>query len=216
MRPPKINDHKLLRLIDNQRMNQTEAAKELNVSRQAVSKRLQEIRGKTTKVIVAKKLEQVVDRKIDAMDQLIRINEYTNEILDLVMAWGRGDDEALQILASQIKNKKVRVGSEEIGVPEFKLKDPKEIALKACAEIRNQIKLQLEIFQTLYSLKEVEEFQKTVVEILGEVSPEMRAEFVRKLNAKPSVERLCDILDQRYCGGKHKKGRAIKGKNLAL
>jgi len=29
MRPPKINDHKLLRLIDNQGMNQTKAAKEL-------------------------------------------------------------------------------------------------------------------------------------------------------------------------------------------
>jgi len=107
MRPPKINDHKLLRLIDRQKMTQTKAAKELGVSRQAVSRRLQEIRGKTTRVIVAKKVEQVVDRKIDAMDQLIRINEYTNEILDLVMAWSRGDDEALQALESQIKNKRV-------------------------------------------------------------------------------------------------------------
>jgi len=187
MRPPKINDHKLLRLIDKQRMNQTEAAKELGVSRQAVSRRLQEIRGKTTKVIVAKKVEQVIDRKIDAMDQLIRINEYTNEILDLVMAWGRGDDEALQVLESQIKKKKVSVGNDKIGVPEFKLKDPREIALRACGEIRNQIKLQFEIFQALYSLREVEEFQKTVLEVLGEVSPEMRNEFVRRLNEKPSV-----------------------------
>ena len=88
MRPPKINDHKLLRLIDKQKMNQTKAAKELGVSRQAVSKRLQEIRGKTTKVIVAKKVEQIIDRKVDTMDQLIRINEYTNEILDLVNGLG--------------------------------------------------------------------------------------------------------------------------------
>ena len=187
MRPPKINDHKLLRLIDNQRMNQTEAAKELNVSRQAVSRRLQEIRGKTTRVIVAKKVEQVVDRKIDAMDQLIRINKYTNEILDLVMAWGRGDDEALQVLESQIKKKKVRVGNDTIEVQEFKLKDPREIALKACAEIRHQITLQLNIFRDLYSLREVEEFQKTIVEVLGEVSPEMRDQFVKKLMARPSV-----------------------------
>ena len=187
MRPPKINDHKLLRLIDNQGMNQTEAAKELGVTRQAVSRRLQEIRGKTTRVIVAKKVEKVVDRKIDAMDQLIRINKYTNEILDLVMAWGRGDDEALQVLESQIKKKKVRVGNEEIEVPEFKHKDPREIALRACAEIRSQIKLQLEIFQALYSLQEVEEFQKTIVEVLGQVSPEMRDQFVKKLMARPSV-----------------------------
>ncbi|MEA1949654.1 MAG: DUF134 domain-containing protein [Thermodesulfobacteriota bacterium] len=187
MRPPKINDHKLLRLIDKQKMNQTEAAKELGVSRQAVSRRLQEIRGKTTKVIVAKKVEQVIDRKIDAMDQLNRINEYTNEILDSVMAWGRGDDEALQALENQIKKKKGRVGNEKIKAKEFKLKDPRGIALKACSEIRNQIKLQFEIFQALYSLKEVEEFQKTVIEVLGEVSPEMRSEFVRRLKAKPSV-----------------------------
>jgi biotin operon repressor len=76
MRPLKINDHKLLRLIDKKKMPQTKAAKELGVSRQAVSRRLQEIRGKTTRVIVAKKVEQVVDRKIDAMDQLIRIYDF--------------------------------------------------------------------------------------------------------------------------------------------
>jgi transcriptional regulator with XRE-family HTH domain len=168
-------------------MTQTKAAKELGVSRQAVSKRLQEIRGKTTRVIVAKKVEQVIDRKIDAMDQLNRINDYTNEILDLVMAWGRGDDEALQVLESQIKKRKVRVGNEKIEVQEFKLKDPREIALRACGEIRNQIKLQFEIFQALYSLQEVEVFQKTVLEVLGEVSPEMRSTFVRKLNARRSI-----------------------------
>ena len=187
MRPPKINDHKLLRLIDRQKMTQTKAAKELGVSRQAVSQRLQEIRGRTTRVIAAKKVEQVIDRKIDAMDQLNRINEYTNEILDLVMAWGRSDDEAIQALEIQIKNKRVRVGNEEIEVPEFKLKDPREIALKACGEIRNQIKLQFEILQSLYSLQEVQVFQQTVLEVLGEVSPEMRNEFVRRLNEKPSL-----------------------------
>jgi len=187
MRPSKINDHKLLRLIDKHKMTQTKAATELGVTRQAVSRRLQQIRGKTTKVIAAKKVEQAIDRKIDAMDQLNRINEYINEILDLVMAWRRGDDEALQALESQIKNKWVRVGNEEIKVPEFKLKDPREIALRACGEIRNQIKLQFEIFQALYSLKEVEKFQKTVLEVLAEVGPEMRNEVVHKLNAKRSV-----------------------------
>jgi predicted transcriptional regulator len=186
MAKEKINDRKLLRMVD-QGKTQVEVGKFFGVSKQAVNKRLKVLRGKTTRVIVAKKVEQVIDRKIDAMDQLIRINEYTNEILDLVMAWGRGDDEALQALESQIKNKKVRVGNEEIEIPEFKLKDPREIALKACGEIRNQIKLQFEIFQALYSLREVEEFQQTVVEILGEVSPEMRNEFVRRLNGKRSV-----------------------------
>jgi hypothetical protein len=182
----KINDRSMLRMLD-QEKTPVDVAKFFGVSKQAVNKRLKELRGKTTKVIVAKKVEQVIDRQFDSMDQLNRINDYTNEILDLVMAWGRGDDEALQVLESQIKNKKIRVGNEEIEVPEFKLRDPREIALRACGEIRNQIKLQFEVFQALYSLREVEEFQQTVVEILGEVSPEMRDEFVRRLNAKRSI-----------------------------
>lgn len=69
MRNQKINDRKLLQLIDSG-MSQSEAAKEIGVSRQAVSKRLQELRGKTTKIVVSKKIEQVVGRKIDAMEQL--------------------------------------------------------------------------------------------------------------------------------------------------
>lgn len=66
----KINDRNLLRLVDKEGKSQTEAAKEIGVSRQAVSKRPQELLGKTTKVVVAKKVEQIVDRKIDAMVQL--------------------------------------------------------------------------------------------------------------------------------------------------
>jgi len=187
MRPPKINDRRMLRLIDTEKMSQSAAAKQLGVSRQAVSKRLQELRGKTTKIVVAKKLEKVVDDKIDALSQLTKINKDANEILELVMRWGRGDDEALQVLESQIKMKKVRVGKEEIDVQEFKLKDPRELALKACAEIRNQLKLQLEIFQALYSLQAAEEFQNTILKIIGEISPDVRSKIIHRLNAERSV-----------------------------
>ena len=182
----KINNRKLLRMVD-QGKPQVEAAEFFGVSKQAVNKRLKELRGKTTRVIVAKKVEQIIDRKIDTMDQLIRINEYANEILELVMKWGRGDDEALQVLESQIKTKKVRVGKEEIDVQEFKLKDPRELALKACAEIRNQLKLQLEIFQTLYSLQAAEEFQNIVLETIAEVDPNVRNEIIRRINSKRAV-----------------------------
>ena len=167
MRPPTINDRKLLELIDKKSMSQARAAKELGVSRQAVSKRLKEMRGQTTKVVVSKKVEQVVDRKIDAIQQLQKINEYANEILDLLMAWNRGDETALQVLESQVTTKKVRVGDQEEFVREFKFKDPRELALKAMGEIRNQLKLQLEIFQALFSLQAAEEFQTSVLEVIG-------------------------------------------------
>ena len=187
MLKPKINDHKLLQLIDKDGLNQSEAAKKIGVSRQAVNKRLQDIRGKTTKVVVAKKIEEVVDHKIDAIEQLTRINEYANEILDLLMRWNSGDDEVLQVLESQVASKKVRVGSEELKVQEVKLKDPRELALKAMAEIRGQLKLQLEIFQALFSLQAAEEFQNVVLETIAEVDPKLRNEILRRLNDKRAV-----------------------------
>ena len=183
---PKINDRKMLRLIDSG-MSQSEVAKKISVSRQAVSKRLQEIRGKTTKVVVAKKIEEIVDHKIDAIEQLTRINEYANEILDLLMRWNRGDDEALQVLESQVASKKVRVGNEELEVQEVKFKDPRELALKAMAEIRGQLKLQLEIFQALFSLQAAEEFQNVVLETIAEVDPKVRNEILRRLNDKRAI-----------------------------
>ena len=187
MRKPKINDRRLLQLLDKEGKSQTEAAQILGVSRQAVSQRLHELRGRTTRVTVAKKVEAVVDHKLNAIEQLNKINADANELLDLLMRWGRGDEEALQVLESQVITRKVRVGDEELDVQKFKFKDPRELALKAMAEIRGQLKLQLEIFQTLYSLEAAEEFQYAVLETIGEVSPDVRNRIIQKLNQKSTV-----------------------------
>jgi predicted transcriptional regulator len=184
---PKINDREMLQLLDKEGKSQSEAARELGVSRQAVNQRLQEIRGKTTKVVVAKKIEEVVNHKIDAIEQLTKINEYANEILELLMRWNRGDDEALQVLESQVATKRVRVGNEKLEVQEVKFKDPRELALKAMAEIRGQLKLQLEIFQALFSLQAAEEFQNVVLETIAELDPKVRNEILRRLNDKRAV-----------------------------
>ena len=147
---PKINDSKLLRLIDKENLNQSDAAKKLGVSRQAVSHRLQELRGKTTSVVAAKKVDQVINKKLDAIAQLQKINVQANKLLD-------------------------------------ELEHDPGLKLKTMAEIRGQLKLQLEIFQTLYSLQAAEEFQKAVMEVLREVSPDVRNAVIRKLNEKRAI-----------------------------
>jgi len=185
MGKPKINDRELLRLIDKDGLSQSAAAKRLNVSRQAVCQRLQELRGKTTRVVAAKKMEQVVDQRLDAVAQLQKINTDANEILDLLMRWNRGEDDALQVLESQVRY--VRVSGEEEPVKDFKFKDPRELALKAMAEIRNQLKLQLEIFQALFDMQAVQEFQEAVLEAIAEVDPEVRNGIIEKLNKKRAI-----------------------------
>jgi len=187
MRPPKINDRKLLQLIDKEKKSQTEAAQALGVSRQAVSQRIKELRGKTTKVIVTKKIGQIVDSKIDTMEQLSKINGNANEILDLLMRWQRGDKEALRILESQVKEVKVGKGEDAEFVKEYRIKDPRELALKAMSEIRQQLNLQLEIFQALFSMKAAQEFEQEVLNSIAEASPEVRDAIISNLNKKRSI-----------------------------
>ncbi len=150
MRKPKINDRRLLQLIDKEKMTQSDAAKELGVSRQAVSRRLQEMRGKTTRVVIAKKVEHAIDNKLNAIEQLKKINTEANRLLDEL-----ADDPGLKI--------------------------------KVMSEIRGQLKLQLEIFQALYSLQAAEEFQTAILETLNEVDTDVRTRVIQKLNQKRSI-----------------------------
>ena len=82
MAKAKINDRRLLRLVDKEKMSQSTAAKTLGVSRQAVNQRLQELRGHQTKVVTSAKIEESVDANFDAMRQLRDINQKALELLD--------------------------------------------------------------------------------------------------------------------------------------
>jgi predicted transcriptional regulator len=147
---PKINDRKLLRLLDKENMNQSEAARKLGVTRQAVNRRLQELRGKTTKAIVVKKIDRVVDDKLDAVAQLKKINEEANALLDELE------------------------------------KDP-AMKLKIMAEIRGQLKLQLDIFQSLFDMRAVQEFQDEILAAIEEAEPDVRKRIIHNINQKRAI-----------------------------
>ena len=162
--------------------SQRECAKYFSVSPGRISQIRKELNISVIKNVALENAHRVVDKNLNAVDQLQKINDYANELLDLLMRWSRGDKAALQILESQVRY--VKVNGEEEPVKEFKLKDPRELALKAMSEIRGQLKLQLEIFQTLYDMKAVEEFQTEVLTTIGEASPEVRNAIISKLNQR--------------------------------
>jgi len=150
MRPQTINDLELLQLINVKKLSQAEAARELGVTRQAISQRLKDLRGVQAGVVVAKKVEQAVDSKLDAIGQLQKINVKANDLLD-----------------------------QAVNNP--------NLSLRVMNEIRGQLKLQLEIFETLFSLQAAKEFQETILEAIGEVDPNVRRKIIRRLNEKRSV-----------------------------
>jgi len=183
MTQSKIDITKLNRMLTSGK-SVKECAKHFSVTPSAVSQAKKNLSAAVVKNVTLENAHRVVNKNLNAVDQLQRINEDANEILDLLMRWQRGDDEALQILEQQ---RKVRIGKDEEEVVEYKLKDPRELALKAMAEIRGQLRLQLEIFQSLYDLKAVEEFQREVIEIIGDASPAVRNQIINKLGQKQAI-----------------------------
>jgi hypothetical protein len=157
-----------------------ECAKYFGVTPGAISQHKKNLNVAVVKDVVLESAHRIVDKNLNTIDQLEKINANAHQLLDLCMRWINGDDEALQVLESQVRT--VRVGKDKIPVSKYTFKDPREIALKAMSEIRGQLKLQLEIFQCLYDMKAVQEFQEEVLIAIEEVSPDVRMQIVSKLN----------------------------------
>jgi len=189
----KIQDADLERLAVDQKLGCTAIAKQLGCSKAAVSKRMKKLGMFISKKVALYHAGDLVERKINMVDQLQKINDNANELLDLLMAWNRGDDTALQILESQVSTKKVRVGQVEELVKEYKFKDPRELALKAMQEIRGQLNLQLDIFKALYDLESIAEFQKEVITIIGEVAPDVRQRIIEALKENRAIRSATDF-----------------------
>jgi hypothetical protein len=68
----------------------------------------------------------MIEHNLNAFEQLKKVNDNANELLDLLMAWQRGDDVSLRILESQVWKVKVRGTDKEI--IKYKFKDPRELA----------------------------------------------------------------------------------------
>jgi hypothetical protein len=132
--------------------------------------------------------------EINIVDQLQKINLAANEMLDILMRWNRGDDEALQILESQVRKVRTGKGENAEEITEYRFRDPRKLAFNAMQEIRGQLKLQLEIFQALYAMQAVQQFQAEVLEIIGNVSPEARDEIIRRLTEKNALRSNLDLI----------------------
>lgn len=95
----------------------------------------------------------------------------------------------LSLLLEEVKG--TRAGAEILTV-ETKSADPRKLVLDAIAELRQLTGLQLQIFESLNDIRHVAEFQEEVLRCVEEVSPELRKEILRKLEAR---RQICSIVE---------------------
>jgi hypothetical protein len=192
MRNSKFTDVELKQLV-RKGLSGSEIAKCLGVSKSAVSMRLKALNIALSKDVALRSAAEVVKKELDTIGQLQKINAHANELLDLLMRWNRGDEGALQILESQVRKVRIGKGEEAEEVTEYRFKDPRELALKAMQEIRGQLKLQLEIFQALFDMQAIQQFQAEVLEIIGSVSPEASEQIIRRLTEANALRSALDL-----------------------
>jgi len=114
---------------------QVKIAEYFGVTEGAISQAKRELNIGVIKNVALENAHRVVEKNLDAVGQLQKINDHANELIDLLMRWNRNDKEVLQILESQARRVKIKGTEEEI--TEYRFKDSRELALKAMAEIRN-------------------------------------------------------------------------------
>ncbi|MHC1744973.1 MAG: hypothetical protein AB9873_18370 [Syntrophobacteraceae bacterium] len=173
----KINDQELKDLVK-QGLTGVQIAEHFGCRPSAVNIRIKALNLNVAKEITLRRAPEIVQGEINAIQQLQKINVHANEILDGLMRWQRGEPEALATIEGQANGGK----------------DPRELALKAMCEIRSQLKLQLEIFQTLYDIQAIAAFQQEVLEAIGEASPEIRDKILENLHQRRAILNTVELM----------------------
>ena len=170
-----------------------EVARHFGVTEMAIYKQTKGIKYHSSRSLAMERSPRIIKQNLNAVEQLQKINDYANELLDLLMRWNRGDEEAIQILESQVRKVKFGQGKDAVEMTEFKFKDPRELAIKAMAEIRGQLALQIDIYKTMYDMKTVHDFQQAVLEIIREVDPGVRDAIIKRLRDRRAIRESVSI-----------------------
>jgi len=111
---------------------------------------------------VMRKAEEVVNKELDAMQQLANINRLVSKELDVI---GRNLEEAEPDNRASLQDQQ----------------------LKHIAEVRKQINLMLDIAKTLHDAKMVQAFQESVLEEIGQADEATRKRILERLDRRKSL-----------------------------
>lgn len=147
--------------------SQADAARHFGVSEPAIHQRLKRLRRLTSRVVALEQAGHVVEEKLTATARLERVQQVIDEELVWAVTQARqeGADRAALV----------------------------ETILKLTGEVRHQLGLQLDISRTLVDLRVVKEFQETVVEVIGEESPETARRIVARLKERRALRPSADL-----------------------
>jgi len=171
--PAKIDPVKLRRYL-REGKSQRQIAEIFGVSDAAVSMRIKNLNISVARSTQMEHAHAVVLDTLDCVGQLHKLNLDSNFLLDLLMAWVRGEQHAVELLKSHHK----------LGA---KFEDPKALALKVMREISSQLKLQIDILNSVSNFEATASFQREIIDLIGEMDLDLKKKFVSRLREKRAI-----------------------------
>ncbi len=163
----KIDDQVLYRMLAEEGRSQKEAAAYFHVTEPAISKRVKALKLNLARHVGLERAKEVADRGLDVFSQLQRINGAIQEELTWAIQEAR------------------RSGADRKGL--------QQIIIDLSGEVRQQLRFQLDLLRSLYDLKGMADFQQEVLNVIGEVAPDVRDAIVRRLQEKRAVRSALDF-----------------------
>ena len=151
----KIDDQVLYQMLVERGQTQSEVAAHFGVSEAAVSKRVKALNIQLTRHVALERAKEVADHGLNVVNQLQGINNVIQDELHWATEAAR------------------KPGADRKGL--------QAVIIDLTGEVRKQLRFQLEVLRSLYDMRGVAEFQKEVLDAIGEASPEIREAIVRRL-----------------------------------
>ena len=181
MPKPRIDKVKLSQLLRAGK-SQTEVAQFFGVSKGAITHAKKALNLQVVRNVGLENAHRVVDKNLDAVAQLQKINEKANGMLDELT----GEDKLIDRMVKAVQGALTYEADPQKQAAYIRkivkqITQDRFLALKAMQEIRGQLSLQLDIFKTLYDMEAIAEFQREVLEAIGEVSGDVRNRIIQSL-----------------------------------
>jgi len=186
MPQPKIDIDQLNRYLAEGK-TQADIARLMGVSEAAVHKARKRHNIAITRNVALEHANDVVNRNLNAIEQLQKINRKANQLLDELTGEDKIIKRTVKAVQAALEYKDPKKQATYIKELVKKISGDNFLALKAMQEIRGQLNLQLDIFKTLYDFQAAAEFQQIVIDVIGEYDPKGRDEILRRLKNRRAL-----------------------------
>jgi len=163
----KIDDQVLYQMLVERGQTQSEVAAHFGVSEAAVSKRVKALNIQLTRHVALERAKEVADHGLNVVNQLQGINNVIQDELHWATEAAR------------------KPGADRKGL--------QAVIIDLTGEVRKQLRFQLEVLRSLYDMRGVAEFQKEVLDAIGEAAPEIREAIVRRLAERRALRSALTI-----------------------